>query len=208
VLHDSGYGQVIWNVMQNLGSEYGAKFSKVEKFEIAATDATPQAALIRASKPDAVFVLSTSAVPFRSLHQVRLDVPVISVHGTATYQYVKAMGDAANNVIHAEFLISEDPLPHQKEFVELFQKQHRYPPKHFEAAGWDALTMLAQKIAAGGGNPSRETLCISIRQPYQGVMARWDFSQPDMGGLMLESFTYSKLEKGTFKRLDFKARKD
>jgi branched-chain amino acid transport system substrate-binding protein len=208
VLHDSGYGQVIWNVMQNLGAEYGVKFSKVEKFEIAATDATPQAALIRASKPDAVFVLSTSAVPFRSLHQVRLDVPIISVHGTATYQYVKAMGDAANNVIHAEFLISEDPLPHQKEFVELFRKQHGYPPKHFEAAGWDALTMLAQKIAAAGSDPSRETLCTSIRQPYQGVMARWDFSQPDMGGLTLESFTYSKLENGVFKRLDFKARKD
>lgn len=208
VLHDSGYGQVIWNVMQNLGAEYGIKFSKVEKFEIAATDATPQAALIRASKPDAVFVLSTSAVPFRSLHQVRLDVPIISVHGTATYQYVKAMGDAANNVIHAEFLISEDPLPHQREFVELFRKQHGYPPKHFEAAGWDALTMLAQKIAAGGSNPSRETLCTSIRQPYQGVMARWDFSQPDMGGLTLESFTYSKLKNGVFKRLDFKARKD
>ena len=208
VLHDSGYGQVIWNVMQNLGTDYGIKFSKVEKFEIAATDATPQAALIRSSNPDAVFVLSTSAVPFRSLHQVRINVPIISVHGTATYQYVKAMGDAANNVVHAEFLISEDPLPHQKEFVELFQKQNGYLPKHFEAAGWDALTMLAQRIAAAGGNPSRETLCDSIRQPYQGVMARWDFSQPDLGGLTLESFSYSKLENGMFKRLDFKAGKN
>lgn len=205
VLHDSGYGQVVWNAMKEMGPEFGVSFANSQKFEIAATDATPQAALIRASAPDAVIVLSTSAVPFRSLHQVRIGVPVISVHGTATYQYVKAMGDAADNIVHAEFLIAEDPQPHQAEFVELFTKEHGFLPKHFEAAGWDAVWMLAKAIKAVGPAASHDQLCQELRQPYDGVMARWDFSQPDMGGLTLKSFTYSRLENGAFKRLDFKA---
>lgn len=205
VLHDSGYGQAIWNSMRKLGKEYGVTFTQVEKFEIAATDATAQAAKVRASNPDAVLVLSTSAVPFRNLRQVQLAVPIISVHSTATYQYVKAMGDAADNIVHPEFLIAEDPLPNQKEFVEAYQKEYGVLPKHFEAAGWDALTMLAKAIEKVGPSAPSDRLCTELRQPYSGVMTRWDFSQPDMGGLTLASFTYSKLEKGKFKRLDFKA---
>lgn len=205
VLHDSGYGQVIWNAMKDLGKAYGVTFTQVEKFDIAATDATAQAAKIRASNPDAVLVLSTSAVPFRNLRQVKLAAPIISVHGTATYQYVKAMGEAADNIVHAEFLIAENPLPHQKEFVEAFKKEHGVLPKHFEAGGYDALMLLARAIGKAGPEAANDKLCAELRQPYDGVMTRWDFSQPDMGGLTLSSFTYSKLENGQFKRLDFKA---
>ncbi|MDO9413896.1 MAG: ABC transporter substrate-binding protein [Pseudolabrys sp.] len=204
VLHDSGYGQVIWNVMQKMGTEFGITFSKVEKFDIVATDATAQAALIRSTAPDAVFVLSTSAVPFRALHQVRFGKPVISVHGTATYEYVKAMGDGANGVVHAEFLIAEDPLPSQKEFVALYEKEFGKKPKHFDAAGWDALNVVVKAINETGGTDGAK-LCDAIRKPYDGVMTKYDFSQPDMGGLTPASFTYSVLEKGAFKRLPFKA---
>jgi branched-chain amino acid transport system substrate-binding protein len=46
-----------------------------------------------------------------------------------------------------------------------------------------------------------------MRRPYQGVMAKFDFSAPDMGGLTLASFNYSKLVKGKFTRLDYTAAK-
>lgn len=203
VLHDSGYGQVIWNVMGTLGGDFGIEFTDVEKFDIAATDATAQAAKIRASGPDAVIVLSTSAVPFRNLKQVRVEAPIISVHGTATYQYVEAMGPAADGIVHAEFLIAEDPLPSQAEFVKGYEAEYGHKPKHFEAAGWDALNIIAKGLASApeGG----DALCDAIRQPYDGVMARWDFSQPDLGGLTLSQFNYSLLQNGEFKRLEFKA---
>ncbi|MGO4666939.1 ABC transporter substrate-binding protein [Bosea sp. 2RAB26] len=207
VLHDSGYGQVVWNSMKDLAGEFGVTWSQVEKFEIAATDLTTQAAKVRASAPDAVIVISTSPMPFRNARQVRLTAPIISVHGTATYDYVKAMGDAADNIIHAEFLIAEDPLPHQREFVDLFQKEHGRLPKHFEAAGWDAVMSLAQALKTAGPDATNEALCSAMRRPYQGVMAKFDFSAPDMGGLTLASFNYSKLVKGKFTRLDYSAAK-
>ena len=203
VLHDSGYGQVVWNAMKDLGSEFGVTFVSTEKFEIAATDATTQVAKIKASNPEAVIVIGTSAVPFRNLRQLRVGVPIVAVHGSATYDIVKAMGDGADGVVHAEFLIAEDPLPAQREFVELYRKEYGRNPKHFDAAGYDALMSLADAFSKTDG-AAGEPLCRAMRRPYRGAMTAYDFSAPDMGGLTLASFTYSRLAKGRFERLTFK----
>lgn len=205
VLHDSGYGQVIWGAMSKLGPDFGVEFVQVEKFELSATDATAQAAKVKAAEPDIVIVLSASATGFRNLRQVGLTQPIVSVHGTALYEVVKAMGDAADNVIHAEFLISEDPLPYQKEFVEAFQQEYGRLPKHFEAAGWDSVMAIAAALGKTGPQPAEGALCAAVRVPYQGAFAKYDFSAPDMGGLTLESFSYSLLTKGQFSRLPYKA---
>lgn len=207
VLHDSGYGQVVWNSMKGLGGEYGVNFAQVEKFEIAATDITTQAAKVKAAAPDAVVVISTSPVPFRNIRQLKISAPIVSVHGTATYETVKAMGEAAENIIHPEFLVAEDPLPNQKEFVEAFRKEYGKLPKHFSAAGWDALMSLAEAFKSAGADAAPEKLCEGMRRPYQGAMTRYDFSAPDMGGMTLAGFTYSKLVGGRFTRLDYRAAK-
>lgn len=205
VLHDSGYGQVIWGAMRKLGDEFGVTFTAVEKFELSATDATAQAAKVKASEPDLVIVLSSSATGFRNLRQVGLTQPIVSVHGTALYEVVRAMGDAADNVVHAEFLISEDPLPHQADFVKAFTEEYGRPPKHFEAAGWDAVTAVAAALAKTGPEPSKGALCEALRGPWPGVFGAYDFSAADMGGLTLASFNYSLLTAGKFSRLPYRA---
>ncbi|HVR53494.1 MAG TPA: ABC transporter substrate-binding protein [Pseudorhodoferax sp.] len=204
VLHDSGYGQVIWNSMKGLTQEYGVEVVALEKFDIAATDVTTQAAKLKAAKPDGVIVMSTASVPFRALRQVKLEAPMISVHGSSTYETVKAMGDAADNVIFPEFLIAEDPLPTQQEFVEAYRKEYGKLPKHFSAAAWDAVMALADALQTAGADASGEKLCAAMRRPYVGAMARFDFSAPDMGGLDLSSFNYAKLTGGRYSRLAYK----
>lgn len=207
VLHDSGYGQVIWNSMKGLDKEFGVNVVAAEKFDIAATDVTTQAAKVKAAAPEAVIVMSTSAVPFRAVRQVKLDVPMISVHGSSTYETVRAMGEAADNIVFPEFLIAEDPLPTQREFVEAFQKEYNKLPKHFAAAGWDAVMSLAEALNAAGTDAAGDKLCAAMRRPYQGAMTRYDFSTPDMGGLTLAGFTYSKLSGGKYTRLNYRPAK-
>ena len=73
ILHDTGYGQVVTNALKQLADEYGVQYVGIEKFEIGATDVTTQAAKLKASNPEAVLVISLSAVPFRAVHQVRRD---------------------------------------------------------------------------------------------------------------------------------------
>lgn len=207
VLHDSGYGQVIWNSMKGLDKEYGVQIVAVEKFDIAATDVTTQAAKVKAAAPDTVIVMSTASVPFRAVRQVKLDVPMISVHGSSTYETVKAMGDAADNIVFPEFLIAEDPLPAQQEFVDAYRKEYGKLPKHFSAAGWDAVMALADAMKVAGADEGGEKLCSAMRRPYQGATTRYDFSAPDMGGMTLAGFNYAKLNNGKYSRLNYKPAK-
>lgn len=206
VLHDSGYGQVIWGAMKDMGAAYGVSFTAVEKFELSATDATAQAAKVKASEPDMVILLSSNATGFRNLRAVGLTQPIVSVHGTALYDVVRAMGGAADNVVHAEFLIAEDPLPHQVEFVKAYQAEHGKLPKHFEAAGWDAVMAVAAALEKTGPVPAKGALCQALRGPFRGTFAAYDFSAKDMGGLTLGDFSYSLLTKGKFSRLPYQAK--
>jgi branched-chain amino acid transport system substrate-binding protein len=205
VLHDSGYGQVIWGVMSKLAAEYGVEFVQVEKFELSATDATAQAAKIKAASPDLVVVLSSQGTGFRNLRQVGVTQQIVAVHGTALYEVVRSMGSAADNIVHAEFLIAEDSLPSQADFVEAFTQEYGHPPKHFEAAGWDSVMAVAEALKTTGPEPAEGALCKELRKPYPGVFAKYDFSAADMGGLTLSSFNYSLLTKGHFSRLPYRA---
>lgn len=207
VLHDSGYGQVIWNAMKGLDKEFGVEIVAVEKFDIAATDVTTQAAKVKAAAPDTVIVMSTASLPFRAVRQIKLDVPMISVHGSSTYETVKAMGDAADNIVFPEFLIAENPLPTQKEFVDAYQKEYGKLPKHFSAAAWDAVMSLAEVLKKVGPDAPGEKLCAEMRRPYQGAMTKYDFSAPDMGGLTLDGFNYAKLTQGKYSRLAYRPAK-
>jgi len=206
VLHDAGYGSVVMAVLNTIAADYGIEFTTVEKFEIGATDTLTQAAKVRASNPDAVMVISTNGAPFRAVKQIQMNKPVIAAIGTASYQYVTAMGTAADNIVHPEFLVGEDPLDSQKEFVSLYKAQYGALPKNFEAAGWDAANLIAQSLAKVGPGAPAAKLCESMRGPFTGVMAAYDFSAADLTGIKVQSFIYSKLVEGKFTRIPFRVR--
>lgn len=204
VLHDSGYGNVVMNALKSIAGSYpGVEFVAIEKFEIGATDVTTQAAKVRAANPEAVMVVATSGTPFRAVKQVRLDVPVIAAIGSSSYEYVKAMGEGADNVVIPEFLVGEDPLPRQKAFVDAYKKEYNHLPKNFEAAGWDMVQFMVQALRAVGPDAKPADICEWLRRPHQGVLADYDFREPDLTGMKLPSFVYSKLVKGQYTRLPF-----
>ena len=205
MLHDSGYGNVVMNALKSIQSSYpGIEFVAVEKFEIGATDVTTQAAKVRAASPQAVMVVATSGTPFRAVKQVRLDLPVIAAIGSSSYEYVKAMGDAADNIVIPEFLVGEDPLPSQKAFVDMYRKEYNALPKNFEAAGWDLVQFMAAALRSAGPAAKSAEVCEALRRPHQGVLADYDFREPDLTGMKLTSFVYSKLVNGQYTRLPFR----
>jgi branched-chain amino acid transport system substrate-binding protein len=208
VLHDSGYGQLVMTNILNHYKDYGIEIVATEKFEVGATDVSTQAAKVRAAEPDVVGVIATSPVPFRNARQVRITQPIVSAIGSSSYEYVKGMGEFADDIVFAEFIVSEDPLPHQKEFVELFKKEKGSLPKSYDAAGWDATNVLAQALEKAGPDAGPDAISAAIRAtPFRGVVAQFNFAAPDMTGIELESYTYSKLVKGRYTRLTFKAGK-
>ncbi len=205
VLHDTGFGQSTFTALQALASSYGVEYVAVEKFEIGSSDVTTQAAKVRITKPDAVLIVASNPTPFRNARQVRMGAPIIAAHPSAPYDVVKAMGDGAENVVFADFVVAEDPLPQQKEFVAAFQQEYNRLPKNFDAAGYDSLMMLSKALQRSGPDAGNEAVCAALRVPYQGAMTDFDLNAPDMGGLKASSFVYSQYAAGKFTRLPFRA---
>ncbi|MEJ7929412.1 ABC transporter substrate-binding protein [Ramlibacter sp. AN1015] len=202
VLHDTGYGQAVMASLKQVSEKYGVDYVAVERFEVGATDVSAQAAKVRAAQPDVVFVIATSPVPFRNARQMRLTQQIVSAIGSASYDYVRGMGEFADDIVFPEFVVGEAPLPRQKEFVELYQRAYNALPKNFEAAGWDAVHVAAKALAKAG-TTNREAIAQAMRQPHEGVMAGYNFSAPDMTGIDLGSYVFSRLDKGKFTRLPF-----
>jgi branched-chain amino acid transport system substrate-binding protein len=205
VLHDSGYGQLVMNALQAQAASYGIEFVSVEKFEVGATDVSTQAAKVRASNPAVVFVIATNPVPFRNARQMRIEQPIVSAIGSSAYQYVSGMGEFGHDIVFPEFVVGEDPLPHQAEFVALYKQAYGALPKNYEAAGWDAVHMIARALQKLGPDATPEAVAKALREPYNGVLATYDFGASDMTGIELSSYVYSKLVNGKFTRLPFTA---
>lgn len=204
VLHDSGYGKVVMTELEKLADEYGVEYVAVEEGDVAATDVTTQAAKVNAAKPEAVFVVSTNAVFFRNAKETGVSVPVISAIGAATYEYAKAMGEAGNGLIFAEFVVGEDPLDGQKDFVEAYQAKYDALPKNFEAAGYDAVYMLKRALEAAGVDASSDDIGKALREPHEGAMGSYNFGADDKTGIEVDNYVYSQLEEGVFNRLEFR----
>jgi len=204
VLHDSGYGQLVYNNLKAMGSDYGVNFVAVEKFEVGAQDVSTQAAKVRAAEPEAVYVIATSSVPFRGARQVRITQPIISAIGSSPYDYVRGMGEYADDIVFPEFLVGEDPEPHQKAFVDIYKAAYNSLPKNYEAAGWDTIHIAVNALKKADPT-DRTAIAQAMRQPYRGVMASYNFAADDLTGIELSSYVYSKLVKTQFTRLTFKA---
>lgn len=204
VLHDAGFGQAVMASLNQLASSYGIEIVGVEKFEIGATELSTQAAKLRSMKPQAVLIATTNPAAFRAVKQLRLNVPIVATHISAPYDTVKAMGDSAEGVIFADYLVAEDPLPHQKTFVGAFQSKYGRLPKNFDAAGYDSVFILARGLQQAGPEASGEKICSALQQRHDGQMATYDFAASDMGGLSVANFVYSTYSNGKFSRVSFK----
>jgi branched-chain amino acid transport system substrate-binding protein len=210
VLHDTGYGNVVMRELNNVAGDYkDIQLLGPEKYEMAATDATAQAAKLRALEPDAIFVIGTTATPFRAIRQLQMKQPIVAVNGASSYEVLNAMGaSVANDIVFPEFIVNEDPLPNQKEFVELFRKDmNGGRAKNFEAAAWDAVNITMRALAKVGPDAGSDKLCAAMREPYTGVMANYNFAADDMTGIGLSSFVFSKLVNGQYTRTPFRISK-
>jgi branched-chain amino acid transport system substrate-binding protein len=204
VLHDSGYGAVVMRELSKITGDYpDIKILDVEKYDITATDVSAQAAKIKAANPEAIFLIAVNAIPFRALRGLQMKQPIIALNGASSYEIVSAMGDAADNVIFPEFVVYEDPLPRQKKFIEYVMKETGARAKNAEAVSWDAMHVIAHALEKAGIDARHEKLCQAIRAPYHGVTTDYDFSAPDMTGIKLSGYIFSKLVHGKYTRLPF-----
>jgi branched-chain amino acid transport system substrate-binding protein len=204
VLYDSGWGTLIYNELKRNAPSYGIEIVGAEKFEQGATEATTQAAKLKAVKPDVVAVIGNTAVPYRELRRLQMTQPIIGAATAASYEAVAAMGAAADNIVLPEYIVSESPTPRQKPFVDTYQKEYGVLPKGPAVIGYDAVQFAAELVKRAGPNADGQKLCSVIRKKFTGVSYEYDFAADDLNGLKPSQLVFSKLVAGKFVPMDVK----
>ncbi|SDH85510.1 ABC transporter substrate-binding protein [Variovorax sp. OV700] len=204
VLYDSGWGTLIYAELKRLAPSYGVELVGAEKFEQAATEATVQAAKLKAAAPDILVAVSNTAMPYRELRRLQMTQTILGAGTVASYEAVNAMGAAADNIVLVEYIVSESPAPRQKPFVEIHQKEYGTLPKGAAMMGWDAIQIAAELGKRAGPGANGAKMCATVRDRFPGVSYDYNFAAEDLNGIKPSQVVFSKLVAGKFTPLEVK----
>lgn len=173
----------------------------------AATDLTAQATKIRNSKPDAVFLATSSTgsagALLRKLQEVGLNVPVYGMAGIVQKQIIKSGGKAAENLI-APALVNPDEAGPLTELFELLKNKGGVDG--FGALlGANAAATVVQALKAGATDGPSLRDKVESMGPIKGYAAApIRFSPTDHDSWGKETLIYVTVRDGKFKNLPVK----
>jgi branched-chain amino acid transport system substrate-binding protein len=163
-------------------------------------DFTIQLTKLREANPDAIavfFANPAGATILRQAKELGIEVPLLSAVAMANQPTIDLAGEAAEGLIAEGYLVSTDPLPRQKSFIEVFtEKTGALPATGFQAMGYDAAMVFVKAIESINGTVD----CLLVRNAienmsYEGASGLFNYSpeyhEPDLAGLI-----YMKVENG------------
>jgi branched-chain amino acid transport system substrate-binding protein len=198
------YGQIGSESFQKLKDKYGVQIVREERGNDGDTDFTPQLTNIRASKPDVLvswFANPAGAISIKNARQLGITIPIVSPVSMATRPTISVGGPAAEGTVIQSFIASDDPLPRQKHFVDLFRAKTGKLPEVFESMGYDMMQVAAAALKkAGGDRPDATKLRDAVQDTrYEGAMTVLRYSktvhEPDPSSIL-----FIRVQQGKFVR--------
>jgi branched-chain amino acid transport system substrate-binding protein len=212
---NTGYGNDCFNNSSAALEEAGFETVFQDSFERTDTE-FPQVTGAQAAGCDVVVV--GAIPPGASLVTIALrdampDVPIIHGHGVCTEDFISTAGDAAEGmempcsaVIIAEDVASDHP---QKdvftEFYEAYTDQTGEPVSTFGGHGWDSLEWVIEALESLPDGMALAEQRAAVRDYIEANIRDWpgtagvfNITPDDHYGLTEESFTWFRVEDGTF----------
>jgi branched-chain amino acid transport system substrate-binding protein len=210
---NDGFGKAGKEQLAKNAPDFGITIVAEEVYDKAATDLSAIVAKLKAN-PEIEAVVNWSIVPAQSIlakniRQAGWNVPIYQSHGFANIKYAEAAGAAAEGIIFpASRLLVADSLPAgpQKDF--LLKYRNSYESKFNEKVStfgghtYDAMTILAKAIAAGGEDREKVRAAIENVKGLIGTAGTFNFSATDHGGLGLDAFAMLTVKNGQFVLLE------
>lgn len=210
---NDGFGKAGKEQLAKNAPDFGITIVAEEVYDKSATDLTAIVAKLKANS-DIEAVVNWSIVPAQSIlakniRQAGWEVPIYQSHGFANIKYAEAAGVAAEGIIFpASRLLVADALPAgpQKDF--LLKYKTSYESKFNEKVStfgghtYDAMTILAKAIEAGGEDREKVRAAIENIKGLIGTAGTFNFSATDHGGLGLDAFAMLTVKNGQFVLLD------
>ena len=192
---DQPYGTNNLEHIERLAPELGMEVVATESISNDETNAVPQLERLRGEDVEALIVwvgdpAASSAA--KAAEQLGWDVPVVGSSAIAGPRFAELAGPAAEGVYSDATYNFAEPPPFQEEFLTAYQERFDSPPTQFAAFAYDAAYVLKQAIENADGDTSGEAIVEGILaiDDYQGVTARYDFTESDHNGLGLEPLFY------------------
>lgn len=206
---NDGFGKAGKEQLAKNAPDFGVTIVAEEVYDKSATDLSAIVAKLKANS-DIEAVVNWSIVPAQSIlakniRQAGWDVPIYQSHGFANIKYAEAAGAAAEGIIFpASRLLVADSLPAgpQKDF--LLKYKNAYESKFNEKVStfgghtYDAMTILAKAIEAGGEDREKVRAAIENITGLIGTAGTFNFSATDHGGLGLDAFAMLTVKNGEF----------
>ena len=179
----------------------GGTITAQEAFKSNETNYGVQIAKIRATSPDAIYVVGTPAeLPFavKQVRQFAPKVPVLSYAAVESKEFLTAAGDSANDIIYTTTAFdpaSKDPAI--VAFAKAYEgKYHEKPTSPYIGYGYDAVMIIAQAMKQNGGNagePLRARIYATRRFP--GITGENVFRDD---GTVAKDIAVRKIDNGVF----------
>jgi branched-chain amino acid transport system substrate-binding protein len=148
----------------------GGKIVAQETFKPNETTYGTQVAKIRATKPDAIYIVGTPAeLPFavRQTRQMAPNIPILSYAGLESKEFLDAAGAAANGIIYTT--TAYDPnnsAQNVKNFVAAYKAKNNgeIPTSPYSGYGYDAMMIAATALKETKGQTAGDAMAAAIKR--------------------------------------------
>ncbi len=186
-------GQMGGRKLKEIAPQYGLQIVDVEEFGPADTNMVPQLTKINRSKPDVLFVYSTSqgaGIVAKNAKQLGMKVPIVGSHGIPMPRFLQVAGDAAEGWILftqkatiGTKVPSSDPW--RKRFDEFVRITHaKYPNSvcdTFAANAYDSVGILLEAFRKAG-NKNEDLKSALENATHSGVNGDYRYTPQDHAG--------------------------
>ena len=146
-------------------------------------DYAAELAQLRAKKPEAVFVFYPGGMGINFVKQysqagLKKEIPLYTTAFTLDQSALKAMGDAALDLMNSSFWSPDLDNAVNKKFVKGFIKTYERIPSLFAAQGYDSALLIDSAIRAAGGNlEDKDALRAALKAAdFESVRGKFSFN--------------------------------
>ena len=215
VLHASdSYGATAIPTLTAVLQKYGVQIVSDQTYDFTDTDMTAQWIKIRSANPDAAILWGSGAPPaiaIKNARTLQLTFPIMGTLGMASQGFLDSAGIASQGITIPAFIVGDNPLPRQKDFVDAYHAKFNAYPTFYDSMGWDGMMLMANALKRMGGpdvvntDQFREAFRAEVEKTKDLPLASavYTMSPTDHTGIKLSDYVYIQVNNGKFERLTF-----
>jgi branched-chain amino acid transport system substrate-binding protein len=172
----SDYSLGLADVFRAKLTEMGGKIVAEEAYSKGDTDFRSQLTVLKAQKPQAVFIpgyYSDVGVIARQARELGIKAPLLGGDGWESQKLAELGGSAINGSYYSNHYSVEDPSPHVQRFLQAYKAKFGSEPDSLAALGYDAAMVAvdAMKRAPDLTGPSLKA-ALAQTKDFQGVAGK------------------------------------